>query len=98
MAAWRSQRFANWSRISSSSCSLRVGGGALGSMCRRRTLEAVDAFDDEEQRERDDEKLEDRLDEGAVPPKDLLALCVVTDRDRQIREIDVADDEAQRRA
>ena len=38
-----------------------------------------------------------RLDEGAVAPEHVLALRVVADRHGEIREIDVADDEAQRR-
>src|SRR5690606_38224483 len=61
-------------------------------------LQAIDHLDHEEDRERDDEEVERRLQEGPIVDRHRILACLYCrQRHRQIREIDAADEIPQRR-
>src|SRR5580698_9350239 len=70
------------------------GGRCLGRM---RLFQSVDELDGEEQHERDDEKIDDALDECAVLDQDVLAGGIFSQPEGQVREVEAADDLAEYR-
>src|SRR5580700_10326229 len=70
------------------------GGRCLGRM---RLFQSVDELDGEEKHERDDQKIDDALDECAVLDQDVLTGGIFPQPEGQIREVEAADDLAQHR-
>src|ERR1700728_4355344 len=63
----------------------------------RRLFQTVDELDGAEKHERDDDKIEDVLDECAVLDKDVLAGGILAQPEGQVREVETADDLAEKR-
>jgi hypothetical protein len=62
---------------------------------RRRFLQSVDTLDRKKQYQRNDEKIEHRLQERAVSDQYLLAAGILAESDRQVGKVHSADEFAQ---